>query len=407
MKDLEVLSTINPAYPNYNLQIGKVIDALHHCMSVFKPPKALLSENHFNSAVTFCRCVQVIVARNHDIVSASLSKSLTRLWPAVWEILKSTLVPCLKQHATLSVETRQFAKAEIIDVCRAFGCDNATLLSMISTSGFNSLILEIWSMEIEYPEYQPWDDEHSTSIAAFLDTVLIAFSHSEDTHALEQFLSPMIGDMKSLVSTALKHLHHAFHRPQPNMDCLIWSTHIITVLSGLHDPLRHAFVAQHSVQAVTRILVAMTAELPSLATARLKGNAVQYALWNLIQMIQSTDGVTWIIQALEAKLMFALVRCEPWIPYLNDDPEECFYPFLKKVLPGYSAYRSVLCVIEKSLTKIQQSNLDARKSGDIPFWNVWNAFVELVESRLEILQTAPGGLLQAHERCHNTTVGLE
>src|ERR1700683_91562 len=113
-----------------------------------------------------------------------------------------------------------------------------------------------------------------------------------------------------------------------------------------------------------------------------------------------------VIQALEAKLMFALIRCERWLPFMHDDPADFFYPFLNKFLPNYSVYRSVLCVIEKYLTKILQLGLDAGKSQDIPLWNAWNSFVQLIESRMEILQLAPGGLLKTHERCYSATVSL-
>jgi hypothetical protein len=265
-------------------------------------------------------------------------------------------------------------------------------------------------MEVEHPDCQPWNDEIYASMAAFCDQVLIFISRSNDPetaiHKSEQFLAPIDGDMKSLASTVLKHVHHAFYRKQPDWDCVIWNTHIMTVLSGFHDPIRHAFLAQHSISSVTKMLLIITADAPSSATASLKAEAIQYGFWNLLLSIQSTDGVTWVIQALEAKLMFALIRCQPWLPYITGDPAEFFYPFLNRILPNYSAYRSVLCLIEKYLTKIQQSGLDAGISRDTPLWDAWNGFVELVESRIEILRSAPGGILRARERCHNALVSL-
>ncbi|KIM77085.1 hypothetical protein PILCRDRAFT_12271 [Piloderma croceum F 1598] len=240
-------------------------------------------------------------------------------------------------------------------------------------------------------------------MAAFCYQVLISIAKSNETatRKLDQFLAPMDGDMKSLASTALKHVHHAFYRKQPDWDCVIWNTHIMTVLSDFRDPIRHALLAQHSISFVTKMLLAITADAPSSATASLKAQAIQYGFWNLLLLIQSTDGVTWVIQALEAKLMFALIRCQPWLPHMTDDPAEFLNPFLNRILANYSAYRSVLCVIEKYLTKIQQSGLAAGISRDTPLWNAWNAFVEIVESRIEILRSAPGGILRAHERCHN------
>jgi hypothetical protein len=152
--------------------------------------------------------------------------------------------------------------------------------------------------------------------------------------------------------------------------------------------------------------VAITAETPSAEAASLKAKAIEYAFWNFMMLTHSTDGVTWIIQALEAKLMFALVQCGAWLPHLDDNPAVFIYPFLNKVLPNYTAYRSVLCIIEKYLTKIRQLGLDSGRSQDVPLWNAWNTFVELAESHIEIMRLAPGGLLQPLERCHNAKVSL-
>jgi hypothetical protein len=55
--------------------------------------------------------------------------------------------------------------------------------------------------------------------------------------------------------------------------------------------------------------------------------------------------------------------------FMHGDPEDFFYPSLNEYLPNYSAYHSVLCVMSKYLSKIQQLGLDSGKSQDIPLWN--------------------------------------
>jgi hypothetical protein len=401
LDDLTALSKINPTNPQYDLQIGRVFDVLQYRMNL---PGSLTKE-HFMSAAVSVLCLENLGAHSVGEVSASLSEGFTRVWPAFWNIIGSAFVPSLKQQK-LSIEARRFARRAIAAVCSVFGQDDSTINKMISTPGLSSLTLEIWSMEVENPEYHPWDDKDWSSITSFLQNVFIFLS--KEKNRLEDFLAPMNGDMKSLASTALKHVRLAFYRKQPNLDCVIWNIHIMATLSKTCDPIRNAFLAQHSVPAVTKILVAITAETPSPGTASLKVRAIGYALWNLLHLIQSTNGVTWVIQALEAKLMFALIRCEPWLPYEADTIlVDNLYPFLNNILPNYSAYRSVLCVIEKSLTKIQQLGMDSGKSHDIPLWKAWNSFVEIAESRMEILQSAPGGQLRTHERCHNEEVGLD
>jgi hypothetical protein len=355
------------------------------------------------SAATICRCLVVLYVRNGSEVSTSLSQGFLHVWPEVWKIIESILIFSVTLP-TLHAETRQFARKHIVDVCCVLGHDDQTLLQMISTPGFDSLVLDMWLMEVEDPACQPWDDDdHCSSIAAFLDRLFSSVEDQSDgKQRLEAFLAPMKGT--SFASTALKHQHDAFYRARPNFDCVIWNTHIMTVISENFDPLGNALLTQHVVPATTKILVSLAAETPSLPTASLKGKVISYALWNLLSWVRSTDGVTWIIQALDAKLMFALIQCERWLPFMHGDPEDFFYPFLNEYLPSYSAYRSVLCVMSKYLSKIQKLGLDSGKSRDIPLWNAWNSFVNLVESRLDILRLRSGGVLPAYERCHSATV---
>jgi hypothetical protein len=211
-------------------------------------------------------------------------------------------------------------------------------------------------------------------MAVVLDQALGALTPSNDTSGigLERFLGPSVPDLKSLASTALKHLHHAFHRKRPDFDCVIWSTYIITIFSRF-------------------------------------ANRFSESKGNRIRILESRDVNTlypWIIQALEAKLMLALVQCEPWLSHLADNPVAFIYPFPNTTLPNYTAYRSVLCIVDKYLMSIWQLGLDTGRSQDIPLWNAWNTFVEFAESRIEILRLTPGGLLQPLEQCHNEMASL-
>jgi len=390
------LLKLDPADPHYNSQISRVFDVLHHCMNILTRRSSINFSEEWTSATAFCDRLLELYARNRGEVSASLSQSFLRMWPEIWKIIESILV--FSTRYTCHAGTRQLARRLIVDVCHVLGHDNRTLAQMISTPDFSSLALEIWSMEAEDVEFQPWNDKPCSSMAAFLDRQFISLCNQpHDTRSVETFLAPMDGDMKSFACTALKHLHGAFYQTQPNLDCVIWNTHIMTVLSDTYDPLRNVLLTQHVVPAITKILFSLTAETPSLPTAPLKGKAISFAFWNLMRWVTSTDGVTWIIQVLEAKLMFMLIQCENWMPFLHGDPEDFLYPFLNGYLPKYSAYRSALCIISKYLTKIQQLGLDSGKSQDIPLWNAWNSFVTLIESCLTVLRLASGGILPAYE----------
>jgi hypothetical protein len=204
LHDLISLADIDPAHSNYGSQIDKVFDVLHHCIS----QTPVLERLRLTASVHF------FLAKLHNDcdVSARLSAGFIRIWPSVWKIVRSFCFPLLQQHKVV-VGTRRIVRGEVIAILSILGDDHPTMLWMISTPGFSSLVVEIWSMEVDHPDYEPWDDEQYTSMALVLDRVLGALTPSNCTSeiGLEQFLGSRVQDLKSLASTALKHLHHAFY----------------------------------------------------------------------------------------------------------------------------------------------------------------------------------------------------
>lgn len=274
----------------------------------------------------------------------------------------------------------------------------------------------MWSDELEHPE----ELEKNITIADLSDDMLSHLRREPDK--IDEFLSSTKGNLKSLAATALKHIQYALTHRSPSMYRLGCSIHTVTILSKRHDPICHLLQAQHCMALVTKVLYTLTLEPPVTLSSTEdivgsqsnseKAYPILCALKDILTGIAVTDGVTWIIEALDAKFLFALIRCELWLPYLNeqDDLEVCLYPFLKTALPTYSVYRSCLLVMDKYLTKIQDLGLDtgARASEVVsPFWKAWNEFTALVEFRKSILISTPGGLIQnPRDRCHNATVSL-
>ncbi|TFK48440.1 hypothetical protein OE88DRAFT_1664242 [Heliocybe sulcata] len=167
---------------------------------------------------------------------------------------------------------------------------------------------------------------------------------------------------------------------------------IVTLLSEHDGTLRHAFLSENCVSVVTKLLVKLTARHPSEISEEVDrhGAAVQAALWNLYLMLNYGDTTAWMIQALDAKLLLALLRCEPWLPYLAGNEEDCFYWLLTDKLPGYTVYRSVLLVMASSWTSIVQSQMHLNRFSNDSVWtDSWGVFVSRLRSQLELLSSAP------------------
>lgn len=410
---LTFLSDMDPAHPRYPSQIIRAFDVISHCLT--RANRGGYAADPFETTTKLCDFLTTIYLKNNRMPSPALSSCFAKVWPAMWKNLQTTFIPCFTHKILAPIQTIRHSKNHFIDLLYTIGGDKQVISKMISTPGLNSLVFDLWSTEIDDTEEVL--DANST-ITGFIDVAIIHLSLS-DPDNMDPFLSPMEGNLKSLATTALKHLHHASTYHPVSLHHLIWTIHIITVLSNSYEPISPIFLAQHRIASLSKVLCLLTAEPPpeepcTEAIARLvslKVGAIEYTLWNLVQGIVLADGLTWVIEALEAKFLIALVRCEPWIPLLND-LDMCLYPFLTDILPGYSAYCSCLHVMDKFITKIRESGLDSAgeshggSEAQSSFWKDWNAFTALVKSRISILASAPGGLVRGtRDRCHNAIVG--
>lgn len=415
---LTFLSTdTDPTDSAYKWQIKRVFIALSHCL-------ALANRDGSNGTPTlletsmFCRCLSTILHKADLEEHGFLLSCFVKIWPLLWRNLGLACIPRLNGTIPIPIRFRISLRNKfiwlLVTLTNHPGKQNSIIPGLLTTPGFTMLVLELWASELD-----DGDDRLDTDLtmARVVDNIVV---HLGINAKFDDLISPMTAQQLNwLATTAVKHVEYASDLP---VTCraihhLITSLHIVTILSSKCRPIAPLLQAQHRMVVVTRVLFSLTLGPPvpfsqgiAASVRSDKAWAIICALINISTGVSVTDGITWLIEALEADLLIALVRCEPWERYLvmPNSAEECLYPFLTNVLPTYSVYRSCLIVMDKHLTKIRKLGLDAaaRQSGVLsPFWRAWDEFVTLVESRKAILAClSPGGIIDSREECHNAVV---
>jgi hypothetical protein len=73
--------------------------------------------------------------------------------------------------------------------------------------------------------------------------------------------------------------------------------------------------------------------------------------------LESTKGLTWVLQALKAGFLTAFCQCSPHFAQLDHKQREMVLGIMRDVLPKYLVYKSVVLAIDDSMTAITQGPL--------------------------------------------------
>jgi hypothetical protein len=106
-------------------------------------------------------------------------------------------------------------------------------------------------------------------------------------------------------------------------------------------------------------------------------SAFQY----LLMATTTTDGITWVIQALRCRLLPSLLRSQKWDSKSN---HVCRDFILKRILPSYLVYRSVLRVMTRAMQDPEIAKLESHLPQDGMFVESWDALKSLLAERVEV-----------------------
>jgi hypothetical protein len=130
------------------------------------------------------------------------------------------------------------------------------------------------------------------------------------------------------------------------------------------------------------VLVDHTSEPYSAQNAVLAGESINCRFWYLIEHLESIDGTPWIVRALDAHLLCALLKSKPWVEHLKDP----YMDILSDILSKYLIHRSVLLAASRALARVCDLQLEAKVSHTGPLWIKWSQFRDLVDEGMLMLR---------------------
>lgn len=100
--------------------------------------------------------------------------------------------------------------------------------------------------------------------------------------------------------------------------------------------------------------------------------------------LESSDGFTWVTQAIRAGLLNAFVECSPYLDMVGDpDDRDLIVLVIRDILPRYLVYRSVLQAVDKALAVVDVP-AKRQKVLNSPVAKVWESFFNLAKERTKV-----------------------
>jgi hypothetical protein len=215
----------------------------------------------------------------------------------------------------------------------------------------------------------------------------------------EEVITPM-GDIQNVARAALKNLHFNFsHRKRDiyRLCRIAQAVNLITYLST-HEPIRDAFVAQHSIQALVKAMGSLSplpAYRESLESTTLCISSICICVRH---HIFANGSLTGIMEAFSSGILPALMQCAD---LLNIDDEK-YLLLLCNDLPKFIIYPSVLRTAKKSLEVFdEKSLLKSSRVQSLTSKKVWEAYTRFKESMEGIMLVRDAGIANGQETCAN------
>lgn len=165
---------------------------------------------------------------------------------------------------------------------------------------------------------------------------------------------------------------------------------LVNQLSRQPDhPLRFALLAAKSIQEVTKALAVACAQINKSPIDLALLEAVEAGFGYIWNCIESTNGFTWVSQAISSGLLIAFLDLGPhlskiWQPRLL----KIIFDLFRKVIPPYFVYRTVLKSVEGAFKQIEKDPKHLQRvQADPEAARVWSDFTALANERLKALQS--------------------
>lgn len=332
---------------------------------------------------------------DHLSGSEVFSISLLSLWPIIWKwmlFLHTLPLSKLKLNMDAGYET----EISRINLYILYGlADQEGFRGIINSSPEAlAMIIQIWARVVTHESFRGIS-------CAQMSKVLSAFASPLVTQSKTYHLDEVVGaagGTTEVTSLAIEQLR-LLQGPAPDYVFFCSGMRVIMQLFQSSPKIHHALLSPHCLAALInalRVLNSSSRDADAIQTSL----SLCYAFVALY--LDSTDGFTWVIRALEDQLLPTILKSAPLL--LDGRVKYCKL-ILTNVLPGYLIYHSVLRAVARSLKSIESLGLDAHVCpGSSELLFPWAKFKRYAQDRLDI--KAYHDQMGSRSKCDNLEVSL-
>ncbi|KAJ7701556.1 hypothetical protein B0H17DRAFT_1195335 [Mycena rosella] len=253
------------------------------------------------------------------------------------------------------------------------------------------------SARLWYLKAKGLDTSIPSSIASLCRTYINSSLSSPDEHCTafgfaakepRINLSPIcsIASLNDGVSSTIGLLLRApsaeFSAPSPDLSSIAAHIGIIVTLSRARR-FRYLFINHHSCLIITNTLVSLGNLAKTASDRSVVAQCASLCVKHLCLVLEAAIGFEPILEALDAMLLPALVKCHAQIPQLSATEHDAA-SLLTLVLSKYLIYISARERVSKSLETIAANGFEQLLAHRSPFAVAWSAFKALAVQRAQI-----------------------
>lgn len=239
------------------------------------------------------------------------------------------------------------------------------------SEGAMELATQMWILEDAGP--QPSVNQVPTASAA-LYTLLMG-----NSNLIDRVVQAAGGNPNNVVNLALSRLRSAVKAGRIHEPCISVYLHLIAQLSQAAHQLHDLFLGADIIVQCTTIALNTSKSLNAGGPSSLLDSIIA-AFRFLKHYLESTDGFTWVSQAVQAGLLTAFVDSSPHFSKFGPNDYSMIVIIIKDILPKYLVYRSVIQAVDDSIKKLGPISKDRIKKSVVS--DLWDKFHDLAIKRL-------------------------
>ncbi|KII90718.1 hypothetical protein PLICRDRAFT_106414 [Plicaturopsis crispa FD-325 SS-3] len=236
--------------------------------------------------------------------------------------------------------------------------------AILATPGSIEVATKLWLQEDAGP-IPPTIDVPTGSAA--LDSFLKMATSKE----IDRVLQSTGNNPKKVAQMAMSRYRTAIEKPHIHgVRAAVFADLLGHLSRPLMHPLRFALLSTNVIPLITKGLVTVSQQLNQYKDDPFLLEPMVASFGYLCNCLDSTDGFTWVVQAINSGLITAFLDCSPHFSRV-DDPDDCdmILTVFRDILPRYLVYRSVIEAVDEAMQHIsRESHMKIAKSIAKDIW---------------------------------------